>query len=68
MRHLSAERLAAVADEPTTPEEAAHLAQCAQCTQGRDAHRRLVAGAALERGRTTTPLSSWGAISAQLRA
>lgn len=68
MQHLSAERLAAVADEPPTPDEAAHLAQCGQCTQGRDAQRRLIAGAALERDRTTTPLTSWGAISAQLRA
>lgn len=68
MRHLSAERLAAVADEPPTPDEAAHLAQCGQCTQGRDAHRRLIAGAALERGRTAAPLSDWGAISARLRA
>jgi hypothetical protein len=68
MRHLSAERLAAVADEHPTPDEAAHLAQCGQCMQGRDAHRRLIAGAALERDRTTAPLSSWGAISAQLRA
>jgi len=68
MRHLSAERLAAVADEHPTPDEAAHLAQCGQCTQGRDAHRRLIAGAALERDRTTAPLSDWGAISARLRA
>ena len=68
MRHLSAERLAAVADEPPTPDEAGHLAQCGQCTQARDAHRRLIAGAALERDRTSAPLSSWGAISAQLRA
>ena len=68
MRHLSAERLAAVADEHPTPDEAAHLAQCGQCTQGRDAHRRLIAGAALERERTTAPLSDWGAISARLRA
>jgi hypothetical protein len=68
MRHLSAERLAAVADEHPTPDEAAHLAQCGQCTQGRDAHRRLIAGAALERDRTTTPLSDWAAISARLRA
>ena len=68
MRHLSAERLAAVADEHPTPDEAAHLAQCGQCAQGRDAHRRLVAGAALERDRTAAPLSDWGAISARLRA
>lgn len=68
MRHLSAERLAAVADEHPTPDEAAHLAQCGQCTQGRDAHRRLIAGAALERDRATAPLSDWGAISARLRA
>ena len=68
MRHLSAERLAAVADEHPTPDEAAHLAQCGQCTDGRDAHRRLIAGAALERDKKGAPLSSWGAISAQLRA
>ena len=68
MRHLSAERLAAVADEHPTPDEAAHLAQCGQCADGRDAHRRLIAGAALERDKKVAPLSSWSAISAQLRA
>ena len=68
MRHLSAERLAAVADEQPTNDEAAHLAQCAHCGAERDAHRLLVAGAALERDRTIAPLSDWGAISARLRA
>jgi len=68
MRHLSPERLAAVADERPAPDEAAHLAQCGQCAEGRDAHRRLMAGAALERDRPIAPLSSWSAISAQLRA
>jgi hypothetical protein len=68
MRHLSAERLAAVADEQPTNDEAAHLAQCAHCGAERDAYRLLVAGAALERDRTVAPLSSWGAISARLRA
>jgi hypothetical protein len=68
MRHLSAERLAAVADEHPTPEEAAHLAQCAPCAADRDAHRRLIAGAALARDRTVAPRADWGAISARLRA
>jgi hypothetical protein len=68
MRHLSAERLAALADEHPTPEETAHLAVCGACAQGRDAHQRLVAGAALERDRGAAPLSDWGVISARLRA
>lgn len=68
MRHLSAERLAAIADEHPSPDESMHLAQCAPCTDGRDAYRRLVAGAARERERPAAPLSDWGGLSARLRA
>lgn len=67
MRHLSADRLAALADEAATSEEQAHLAACAACSADRDAHRRIVASAALERRREGAPLSDWSGIAAQLR-
>jgi hypothetical protein len=81
MSHLPAERLAALADDaslestlrdaalaaPLTAEEAAHLAACAECARERDAHRALLALAADERARLAPPLTSWGAIAAQLR-
>lgn len=67
MRHLSADRLAALADEAPTTEEQAHLAACAACAVERDAHRRIVASAALERTRAGAPLSDWAGIAAQLR-
>ncbi|HET7458875.1 MAG TPA: hypothetical protein VFJ74_14595 [Gemmatimonadaceae bacterium] len=52
---------------PITAEEAAHLAGCAECAQERAAHRALLALAADERARLAPPLTSWGAIAAQLR-
>ena len=33
MLHLDADRLAALADEPPTPEEREHLAACAACAR-----------------------------------
>lgn len=69
MSHLSAERLAALADAPpTTGEEAAHLAACADCAAEREAHRRLAAMALDERTRLAPPLSEWSSLRAALRA
>jgi len=59
MLHLSPERLAALADEPPTPAELAHLTGCADCTRERAAHRalhQLAAGGARSIG---TPLTTW---------
>jgi hypothetical protein len=52
---------------PMTAEEAAHLAACAECARERAAYRALAALAADERARLAPPLTSWGAIAAQLR-
>lgn len=70
MSHLSAERLAALADagESPRPEEASHLAQCAHCTADRHAYAALVAGAAAERRTIAAPLTTWEGIAAGLRA
>jgi hypothetical protein len=59
MLHLSPERLAALADEPPTAAELAHLTGCADCTRERAAHRavhQLAAGSARSIG---TPLTTW---------
>lgn len=41
--HLDPERLAALADEPPTADEAAHLATCLACRRERGAHQALLA-------------------------
>jgi hypothetical protein len=46
--HLDAERLAALADEPMTAAEAAHLAACAACHREREAYVALLALARAE--------------------
>jgi hypothetical protein len=46
--HLDAERLAALADEPPTAGEAAHLAACPACRDERDAYVALVSLARAE--------------------
>lgn len=70
MSHLSAERLAALADagEPTTAPEAEHLAVCRACAREREAYRTLVAGARAERAIIGVPLTQWEAIAEGLRA
>ena len=69
MSHLSAERLAALADASlATTEEAANLASCADCAEERDAHRRLATMALDERSRLAPPLTDWSSLSAALRA
>jgi len=59
MLHLSPERLAALADEPATPAELAHLAGCADCTRERAAHRALDKLAAAGARSIGTPLTTW---------
>lgn len=71
MLHLTAERLAALADEEPTMLEAAHLAACPECCRERSAHQRLVALAAEERTRIAPPLTRWeslGPALARMRA
>lgn len=70
MSHLSAERLAALADagEWPTPAEAAHLGTCPECAEERLAYDVLVAGARAERSAIGMPLTTWEGVAAGLRA
>ncbi|MES2177507.1 MAG: hypothetical protein V4550_06545 [Gemmatimonadota bacterium] len=67
MLHLHTERLAALSDEPATPEEAAHLASCDVCALELHAYESLLAMAASERDSFGLPLTRWDAISAALQ-
>lgn len=70
MPHLSAERLAALADPGTVPEahEHDHLAHCSQCALERQAYGALVQGANAERRAIAAPLTNWDSIATALRA
>ena len=71
MLHLSAERLAALADDEPTTTEGEHLARCATCARERSAHRSLRSLAAGERfaaHRDGAPLTSWDSLLPALRA
>ena len=68
MLHLSAERLAALRDDPPTAEELAHLAGCADCARERRAFGALHALADAEHARLGTPLTDWNALAPRLRA
>ena len=70
MLHLSAERLAALADEEPTTTEGEHLARCAACTRERSAQRALRSLAASNRlgGPAAAPLTAWDTLLPVLRA
>jgi hypothetical protein len=68
MQHLDTERLAALADEPPTADEAAHLGHCLVCRRERDVYVALLDLA--QRSSTAeldAPISDWNAIAAALR-
>jgi hypothetical protein len=68
MRHLDPERLAAIGDSEPTVEEAAHLAECAQCERERLALRELIALSRSEGvAPLQAPLTNWESLSARLR-
>ena len=67
MLHLSAERLAALADDEPTTSEGEHLARCAVCARERAAHRALVAMAIGERETPALPLTRWETLVPALR-
>ena len=67
MLHLSAERLAALADSEPTAAEAAHLGLCSQCASERLAHRELLACARGAYDRPGPPLTTWEAVAGRLR-
>jgi len=67
MLHLDPERLAALAEDQPTPDEAAHLAACPACAREQAAYEELVAMAARERRTVLTrPLTDWRSLSARL--
>ena len=68
MLHLSPERLAALADDPPTAAELAHLTGCADCTRERAVYRaidKLAAGSARSIG---APLTTWESLRPALLA
>lgn len=67
MSHLSIDRLAAIADETPTPDEATHLAGCWDCRAEVAAFRRLARMAAMAPV-PNGPLSAWSQLAPQLRA
>jgi len=67
IQHLSTDRLAAMADETPTPDEATHLASCWDCRAEVAAHRRLARLAAMA-PTPTEPLTAWSQLAPQLRA
>jgi hypothetical protein len=67
MSHLSTDRLAAIADETPTPDEATHLAGCWDCRAEVTAYRRLARMSAMA-PLPMEPLSAWSRLAPQLRA
>jgi hypothetical protein len=66
--HLSAERLAALADDELTTSEAAHVASCHGCAAAIGTHRRLLALARSEGSIPSVPLTRWETLAPQLAA
>src|SRR5579862_7284779 len=66
--HVSAERLAALADDELTTSEAAHVAECPSCVADISAHRRLLRAARDEARIPTVPLTRWETLAPQLAA
>lgn len=66
--HLSAERLAALADDELTTGEAAHVAECPSCVAEIGAHRRLLRAARDEAQIPSVPLTRWETLAPQLAA
>jgi hypothetical protein len=67
MSHLSIDRLAAIADETPTPDEATHLAGCWDCRAEVAAYRRLARMSAMA-PTPNEPLTAWSRLAPQLRA
>lgn len=59
MLHLSPERLAALAEDPPTAAELAHLTGCGDCARERAAYRALDKLADADARRIGAPLTSW---------
>ena len=59
MLHLSPERLAALAEDPPTAAELAHLTSCAECARERAAYRALGKLAGGDARQIGAPLTTW---------
>ncbi|MFN2399772.1 MAG: hypothetical protein ABR543_14225 [Gemmatimonadaceae bacterium] len=68
MLHISAERLAALADDEPSAEEASHLETCAECTRARRAHESLLIMTARQADILNEPLTTWPVLAGLLRA
>jgi len=68
MSHLSTERLAALADEPPTADELAHLAGCELCARERAVYTGLLVSAGEEYSRIGAPLTTWEKLQPALMA
>ena len=66
--HLSAVRLAALADDELTTSEAAHVAECPSCAADISAQRRILALAREEARIPSVPLTRWETLAPQLAA
>lgn len=67
MSHLSTDRLAAIADDTPTADEATHLAGCWDCRAEVTAYRRLARMSAMA-PIPMEPLTAWSRLAPQLRA
>ena len=67
MSHLTTDRLAAIADDTPTADEATHLAGCWDCRAELAAFRRLVRMSAMA-PLPMEPLTAWSRLAPQLRA
>src|SRR5688572_14271164 len=67
MSHLSTDRLAAIADDNLTADEATHIAGCWDCRAEVAAYRRLARLSAMAPV-PMEPLSAWSRLAPQLRA
>jgi hypothetical protein len=68
MQHINLERLAALADEPATLPERAHLAECSVCTAELAAAQRIVRMAMTDTPAIERPITSWERLGPALRA
>jgi hypothetical protein len=68
MQHITPERIAALADEPATLHERAHLVDCAACNAELAAAQRLVRMALTETPAIERPITSWDRLQPALKA
>lgn len=68
MQHLTAERIAALADEPATLAERAHLGECAACNAELAAAQRLVRMALTETPAIERPITTWSKLGPALES